>query len=101
MHVFDNESLPSNLNRALASRESHAFEKSRNSEPITSSLLIRGVMTIQGRGWIGGGVPCRMSIIRNGIVTLSNLRKAPVALSNLRKAPVALSNLRKAPVACH
>ena len=46
--------IPSNLNRALSSRESHAFETSRNSEPITSSLLIRGGMTIQG-GWMGGG----------------------------------------------
>ena len=52
-----------------------------------------------GKG--GGGSPCRMSIIRNGSVVLSNLRKAPVTLSILRKAPVALSNLRKAPVACH
>ena len=52
-----------------------------------------------GRG--DGGSPCRMSIIRNGNVALSNLRKAPVTLSILRKAPVALSNLRKAPVACH
>ena len=36
-----------------------------------------------GSGW--GGSPCRMSIIRNGHVALSNLRKPGVALSNLRK----------------
>ena len=63
------------------------------------------------KGGVDGGSPCRMSIIRNGNVALSNLRKAPVTLSILRKAPVALlilrkapvalSNLRKAPVACH
>ena len=52
-------------------------------------------------GGVDGGSRCRMSIIRNANVALSNLRKAPVTLSILRKAPVALSNLRKAPVACH
>ena len=40
----------------------------------------------------GGGGPCRMSIIRNSNVALSNLRYPPVALSILRKPPVALSN---------
>ena len=40
-------------------------------------------------GGVNGGPPCRMTIIRNGNVALSNLRKAPVTLSNLRKAPVA------------
>ena len=53
----------------------------------------------RGPGW--GGSPCRMSIIRNSNVALSNLRYLPVTLSNLRKPPVALLNLRKPPVACH
>ena len=57
-------------------------------------------VTIWGGGWMGGP-PCRMSIIRNGNVALSNLRKPHVALSILRKPPVALSNLRKLHVACH
>ena len=35
---------------------------------------------------------CRMSIIRNGNVALSNLGKAAVTLSILIKAPVALLN---------
>ena len=51
-----------------------------------------------GGGWMGGS-RCRMSIIRNGNVALSNLRNIPVALSNLRNIPVALSNLRNIPVA--
>ena len=50
---------------------------------------------------VDGGSPCRMSIIRNGNVALSNLRNTPVAMSNLRNIPVALSNLRNTPVACH
>ena len=36
-----------------------------------------------------GGSPCRMSIIRNGNVALSNLRKPCVALSILGKCCVA------------
>ena len=35
-----------------------------------------------------GGSPCRMSIIRNGNVTLSTLRKRHVAMSILRKCHV-------------
>ena len=60
-------------------------------------LTVGGV----GGGGMGGGPHVAMSIIRNGNVTLLNLRKAPVALSKLRKALVTLSNVRKAPVACH
>ena len=34
-----------------------------------------------GSGGGGGGSPCRMSILRNGNVTLSNLRNPHVAMS--------------------
>ena len=44
--------------------------------------------------WIGGS-PCRISIIRNDNVALSNLRKPHVALSNKKINYVALSNLTK------
>ena len=53
-----------------------------------------------GGGWAGGMVPCRMSILRNGNVALSNLRKPHVAMSNLRTPHVAMSILRKYRVAC-
>ena len=69
-------------------------KKGRASFPVLMIYRLRGV-------GVDGGSRCRMSIIRNCNVALSNLRKAPLTLSNLRKAPVALSNLRKAPVACH
>ena len=51
-------------------------------------------------GPLMGGPPCRMSIIRNGNVALSNLRKPHVTLSILRKSHVALSILRKCYVPC-
>ena len=41
------------------------------------------------------GSPCRMSIIRNGIVALSNLRKPYVGLSNSRTPHVAMSILKE------
>ena len=44
-----------------------------------------------------GGSPCRMSIIRNGNVALSNVRKGCVNLSNFRKGHVALSTFKKGP----
>ena len=40
------------------------------------------------RGGGGGGSPCRMSIIRNGNVTLLNLRNLHVAMSISRKCHV-------------
>ena len=33
-----------------------------------------------GGGWMGGGSPCRMSIIRKGNFALLNLRQPHVAL---------------------
>ena len=51
-------------------------------------------------GALDGGSPCRMSIIRNGYVALSNLRKHHVTMSILRKCHVPCRYLFKAPVTC-
>ena len=56
-------------------------------------------MNMGGGEWMGGGSPCRMSIIRNDNVALSILRKRHVTLSILRKSHVTLSILRKSHVA--
>ena len=46
---------------------------------------------------VDGGSRCRMSIIRNGNVALSNLRNTPVALSNLKKHPCRPVEFKKHP----
>ena len=88
------------LQRQLVSLQRHLVQ-------IRNTILLRGepeeqkiiIELLSEVGWMGGGSRCRMSIIRNGNVALSNLRNIPVALSNLRNSPVALSNLRNSPAA--
>ena len=65
-------------------------------------LISRQTWSEQGRweGLLMEGSPCRMSIIRNANVALSNFRKGCVPLLILRKSRVTLSILRNGPVAC-
>ena len=54
---------------------------------------------LDGGGGMGGGSPCRMSIMRNANVALLILRNGCVALLILRNGCVALSILRNGCVA--